>query len=209
MFSEVDIESWNRKTAYEYFKNYDDPFFNIAGNLDATRLYDFCKTNKLSFALAILFYSQQTANEIREFKFRLLEEKLVEFEAVHANHPILLDDETFSFCYFENRTDIFEFNAAGKKSIEKYKALRTFDVERHRVDLIYYSVIPWISFTSFKHAHRSNNQFTIPRIVFGKMFDNGGKRSLPISVEVHHAMMDGFHVGKYFNRLQEKIENPG
>ncbi len=204
----VDIENWNRKPTFEFFKDYEDPFFNMTAHLDATRLYRFCKKNNLSFALTNLFYSLQTANEIREFRFRLMNEKVIEFEKIHATQTLLNDDETFSFCYFENEETVFEFNKAGKISLEEYKKLKTFDVESERLDLIYYSVIPWISFTSFKHATRIDNRQTVPRMVFGKLFNDGEKKKLPHSVEVHHALCDGLHVGKYFNALQEKFDNP-
>src|SRR5688500_10450296 len=98
MFKEIDVENWNRKTTYEFFKNYEDPFFNITANLDVTVLYRFCKANNLSFSLANLFYSLQTANEIRELKIRLKGEKPVEFDTIHATQTILQPDETFSFC---------------------------------------------------------------------------------------------------------------
>ena len=203
----VEVENWNRKTTYEFFKDYEDPFFNLTANLDVTYLYRFCKTNNLSFSLANLFYSLQAANEIRELRIRLSGEKLVEFETIHATQTIFNDDETFSFCYFENRENVFEFNENGKAAVEKYKKLKTFDVESDRVDLIYYSVIPWVSFTSFKHATRLDKRQTVPRMVFGKMFDDGERKKLPHSVEVHHAVTDGFHVGKYFMSLQEKLSD--
>ncbi len=149
MFKEVDVENWNRKTTFEFFKDYEDPFFNITTKLDVTNLYLFCKENNLSFSLANLFYSLQTANEIREFRLRLKDKKLVECSKIHATQTILSDDETFSFCYFELKENVFEFNEAGKNAVEKYKRLKTFDVETERIDLIYYSVIPWVSFTSF------------------------------------------------------------
>lgn len=208
MFKELDIENWNRKTTYEFFKDYDDPFFNITANLDVTALYDFCKQNKLSFSLVNLFYSLQTANEIREFRLRLLDNKVIEFDKIHATQTILNEDETFSFCYFESQNTISEFDKIGKAAVKKYKKLKTFDVKNERLDLIYYSVIPWISFTSFKHAVRFNNRQTVPRMVFGKIFDDGKRKKIPHSVETHHALVDGLHVGKYFNRLQEKFSNP-
>ena len=208
MMKFVDIENWNRKATFEFFKDYEDPFFNMTANLDVTGLYHFCKENNLSFSLANLFYSLKAANEIREFHFRLKDESVVEFEEIHATQTILNDDETFSFCYFENKETVFEFNEAGKIAVEKYKRLKTFDVESDRIDLIYYSVIPWVSFTSFKHANRFDNRQSVPRMVFGKLFEDAGRKKLPHSVEVHHAIADGFHVGKYFNILQEKFDNP-
>ena len=203
----VDIENWNRKTIYEYFKDFADPFFNLTANLDVTVLYHFCKKNKLSFSLANLFYALQTVNEIREFKIRIKDDRLVEFETIHATMTIAQPDETFSFCYFEMKDNVFDFDEAGRAAVEKYTKLKSFAVERERVDLIYSSVIPWVSFTSFKHAARLNTKFTIPRMVWGRMFEEGEKKKLPHSVEVHHAIADGFHVGKYFMSLQEKLSN--
>ena len=207
MFHEVDIDAWERKSTYEFFLDYEDPFFNIAANLDVTRLYRFCKDNDLAYSLAALFLSLQAANEIREFRLRMIDERVVEFDRVEATQTILNEDETFSFCYFPLKDDIYEFDRAGKAAREKYLALKTFDVETDRFDLIYYSAIPWISFTSFKHASPRNNRQTIPRMVFGKMFDDGPVKKMPFSVEVHHALVDGVHVGKLFNLYQQKIDS--
>jgi chloramphenicol O-acetyltransferase type A len=208
MYSVLDIENWPRKSTYEYFKNYPDPFFNFTANLDVSRLYSFCKKNNLAYSLSALYYSLVAANEIREFRIRLVEGRLVEFDRIHATQTILNDDETFSFAYFEMKDDIFAFNASGKAALIKYKALKTFQVERHRFDLIYYSVIPWVSFTSFKHASRLDKTHTIPRIVFGKIFDDGnGRKQMPLSVEANHTIMDGLHVGKFFNLFQEFINS--
>lgn len=208
MYKEIDIARWNRKATYEFFLDYEDPFFNMTANLDVTNLYRFVKANDLSFSIASLFYSQKAANEIREFRIRMLKEKLVEFEHIEATQTILQDDESFSFCYLPMKENVFDFNESGKISVEKYKALNTFDVEKDRVDLNYYSVIPWVSFTSFKHANRFDRTQTVPRIVFGKMFSESDRKKMPISVEVNHAIMDGVHVGKYYNLLQENFDSP-
>lgn len=206
-FTEVDIEAWPRRTTYEFFQAFEDPFFNFSANIDVTAVYDFCKTNGLRFSLTTLYYSLVAANEIREFRMRLVDGRLVEFHRIHGTQTILNDDETFSFAYFEMKDDVFEFNRAGELALEKYKSLKTFDVETDRRDLIYYSVIPWVSFTSFKHASRLDKTRTIPRVVFGKMFEDGGRRLMPLSVEANHIVMDGLHVGKLFNRFQELVSS--
>jgi len=208
MMKYVEVENWARKQSYEHFKDYDQPFFSITANLDATELYRFCKENNLSFSIATLFCSIKAANEIREFRIRLINEKPVEFDEIHATQTILNDDETFSFCYFENKQNIFDYDKSGKIAVAKYKELKTLDVENERIDLVYYSVIPWISFTSFKNAMKSDKFQTVPRIVFGKMFEENGKKLLPHSVEVHHAVMDGIHVGKYFEKIQQRFVEP-
>lgn len=206
MFTHIDIEGWNRKAAFNYFKNFEDPFFNMTANVDVTLLYKFCKLESVSFSLACVYYSQIALNNIREFRLRIQDDSVVEYDHVEATQTILNDDETFSFCYFERQPDLKSFNATGLAAREKYQKLKTFDVESNRVDLIYYSVIPWVSFTSFKHASRFDNSNTVPRIVFGKSFDDGEMLKMPVSVEVHHAMMDGIHVGKYFRSFQHLLD---
>lgn len=207
MYREIDLENWERRTTFEFFKDYRDPFFNMAANLDVSRLYRLCKLRELPFSIACLYLSLTMANEIREFRLRMVEDKLVEFETVEATQTILNEDNTFSFCYFPFKNSLEDFVAAGLEAREKYGKLKTFDVEADRIDLIYYSVIPWVSFTSFKHANSGDSRQTVPRMVFGKMFEDGGKRLMPFSVEVHHALMDGYHVGQYFNGLQQKLDS--
>ena len=203
---EIDLENWKRKATFDFFKDYEDPFFNMTANLDVTRLYAFCRDNDLSYSIACLFYSQITANNIREFRVRLVGDKFIEYDNVAATQTILQDNETFSFCHFQRADDVFEFNRVGKLAREKYLAMNTFDVETDRLDLIYYSVIPWVSFTSFKHASRFDRTQTVPRIVFGKFFDDGDRKKMPLSVEANHMIMDGIHVGKYFNQFQQEID---
>jgi chloramphenicol O-acetyltransferase type A len=207
MFTELNIEKWPRKTTYEFFKDYEDPFFNLTAHLDVTSAYRFCKKEGLSFSLVALYYSLVAANKIREFRIRLYEGRLVEFDRIHATQTILNDDETFSFAYFEMKDDVFEFDRSGKEALTKYKGLKTFDVEAHRADLIYYSVIPWVFFTSFKHASRDDKRQTIPRIVFGKLTDDRGRKLIPLSVEANHTIMDGYHVGKFFGSFQDTLNS--
>jgi chloramphenicol O-acetyltransferase type A len=207
MYTKLDIDNWARRSTYEFFKDYEDPFFNFTANVDATALYRFCKLNELGFSLTALYFTLVAANSIREFRIRLVDGRLVEFDRIHATQTILNDDQTFSFAYFEMKDDVFEFNRSGKAAIQHYKALKSFDVETERFDLIYYSAIPWVSFTSFKHASRLDKSQTIPRIVFGKLYDDGDRRLMPLSVEANHQIMDGFHVGQFFQLYQELIDN--
>ena len=145
MYKELDLEIWPRRATYDFFKDYEDPFFNFTANIDVTALYDFCKHRGLAFSLAALYFSLLAANGIPEFRIRKVDGKLVEFDKIHATQTILNDDETFSFAYFEMSDNVFEFDRAGKAAREKYRKLKSFDVESDRLDLIYCSVIPWVS----------------------------------------------------------------
>ncbi len=72
--------------------------------------------------------------------------------------------------------------------------------------MIHCSFIPWVNFTSFKHARKNDmDAFGIPKFVFGKFTDENNKKMMPFSIEVHHALMDGFHVGKFIEKLQYNL----
>ena len=66
----------------------------------------------------------------------------------------------------------------------------------------------WVSFTSISHARGGGREESVPKIAFGKYREEGGRASMPVSVEVHHALMDGLHVGRYFERLQSYFDDP-
>lgn len=201
-----DIHNWNRINQYHFFKNFDDPFFGLTCNLEVTNLYRYCKENNLSFSFACLFYSMKAANEIVEFRLRMVNDEVVEFDSIEIGSTFLNDDNSFFFGLFQNETSVFDFDAKGKEIVNKFKTDKIFEEHWDKIDLIFGSTIPWISFTSFKHAKNIEREKSgIPKFVFGKRFQQDDKLLLPFAVEVHHALMDGFHVGQLVEKLQQKI----
>lgn len=72
--------------------------------------------------------------------------------------------------------------------------------------MIHCSFIPWVSFSSFKHARNSKLELNgIPKFVFGKYVKEDKIIKMPFSIEVHRALIDGLHVGKLLEILQDKI----
>ena len=201
-----DPEKWERKTQFDFFMDYDDPLFGIIANVDVTALYDHCKMNDLSFFLGSLFYSNKAVNRVENFRLRIEDEKLVLYDEVHVGSTIFQDDKTFTFAYFEMTGELQNFNDKGRKIIEDQLNNKLFDSNQNRMDLIYYSVIPWISFTSIKHPWKNDAYSMIPRITFGKYFEQDGKLKMPVSVEAHHGLMDGYHVGQYFEFFQKEMD---
>jgi chloramphenicol O-acetyltransferase type A len=71
--------------------------------------------------------------------------------------------------------------------------------------LIQCSALPWFAFTSFSHARNYSTGDSVPKICFGRIFNEGKKKKMPVSVHVHHALADGYHVGKYFEEFQNLL----
>lgn len=209
----IPIESWIRKKQFLFFKDYDIPFFNITANVDVTELITYCKRTKTSFFKCCLFLATKAANEIEEFRSRITGEEVVIYEEIHVGTTILNKDETFSFCYFNFAPNYENFADNATKAIDKLEKVEQtndakLDEKANSDNLIRFSAIPWVSFTSFSNARRLNINDSIPIVVFGKYFENSQKIQMPLSVEVHHALMDGIHVGKYFQLFQSYIDEP-
>ncbi|NFO05016.1 chloramphenicol acetyltransferase [Clostridium botulinum] len=188
------------------FKKIIDSYRSI--NIDITKFYKYIKENELPFFISILYASTKTANSIKEFKLRIRGDKVIEHETVNPSFTIITDEEVFSFCR-SNYTDNFnEFKTNTLKEIEKVKNNISIEDEPGQDDLLYITSIPWVSFTNITHPIQMNPVDSIPRIAWGKYFEEGGNIKLPISVDVHHALVDGVHIGQYFNIIQEIIDNP-
>lgn len=205
----LDLQSWNRREHFHFFKTYAQPFFNICAEVEIGPLLQHCKARQLSFFIASLFLSTKTANAIEPFRYRLRGEQVLVHDRVDAGSAVLNHDETFSFCYFDFTPDFLRFHQNAERRLKELaQGAGRFETRAGRDDLLYYSVIPWVSFTSFTHAQKSFADSSVPKIVFGKYHDVGGKIMMPVSVEVHHALLDGLHVGKFFERLQQMLLQP-
>jgi len=58
------------------------------------------------------------------------------------------------------------------------------------------------------HARDTKHPDSIPKIALGKLTQNGDRMRMPLSIEVHHGMMDGLHVGQFIHTLQELFNQP-
>lgn len=206
----LDIETWSRRKQFEFFKNYDNPYFNLCANVDVTPLLALTRAAKnISFFITYHFLSMKVVNEIEPFRYRLRGDRVFVHDRIHAGTTLLLADESFTFVYFDFDEDFEVFHTSAKAAVEKAQAgVSRLDEREGQDDLIHHSVIPWVTFNSISHARNWGRQDSVPKIAFGKYREDGNRIRMPISVEVHHALMDGLHVGRYFGKLESYFSNP-
>lgn len=204
----LDLNTWKRKNQYELFKEMDYPHFNICANVDITKFYNYIKANQLPFLISMVYVVSKATNDIEEFKYRMRDNKVVIHEKVSPAFTIMSDDEVFGFCPVEYEEDYQIFLERAKYEIQKSKEHISVEDEPNKDDMIYLTSIPWVSFTAVQHPIHMSPVDSIPRIAWGKYFEENGIIKIPVSVQAHHSMMDGLHVGKYFMKLQEILNNP-
>ncbi len=209
MARRLDLDTWSRRAHFEYYKHHEQPFFNICTEVDVTGLVEATTGGLHSFFLAALYLSLRAVNGVEELRLRIRGDEVVEHDEVHGGSTVLRPDRTFGFGYFAYESDYSSFEAAGREELERVRASRTLEDQGERDDLVYFSVLPWISFTSFAHARRCPATESNPRVVFGKRSSAlGGAWRMPLSIEVHHALVDGLHVSEFLDTFQTMLSAP-
>lgn len=51
-----------------------------------------------------------------------------------------------------------------------------------------------------------DEKYLLPIFTMGKFFYVNEKRMLPLAIQVHHAVCDGYHVGRFIELLQKEID---
>ena len=208
MYTVLAPEDIKRKAAFELFREYDDPFFNISTELDLGTMIAFSKARGYSFNLCLLFASMHACNRIEEFRLRYINEEIRLYDEIHCGSTVSMEDDTFSFAYFGYTRSIDDFVSAGTKAIEDTRSRKKLEPRTDMIDLVHHSMLPWIRFTSVKHARRIPVGDSIPKITFGRFSEQGNGWRIPVSVEVHHALMDGLQVARYLEQLEAFFKNP-
>ncbi len=214
MKTKIDINNWKRKLAYETFSSYSDPYTGIVTKIDITNLINFCKQNKISFYGCMTYFVLKSLNDIDAFKYGIGKEDGNEFvykyDTLAATATVINSDNELNFTrYVEYDEDISNFLIEFSKATEDasnnvpyYKILGLENMNKINI-----TCIPWITFSNFKDAIDFNEKNSKPKICWGKYYLDDDRYLIDISLLVNHAFQDGYHMGLFFNNLQQNIYN--
>ena len=205
----LDVTNWARRDLFEFFRGFDKPYFNICTRLDVTNLLAFVRQRtNLSVSLAYHYFALRVANEIEQFRYRLRDGKVLVHDVIHGGTTVLLANESFTLAYFDYQEDFGRFAVEAERAVREAQSGDGAFRPRANDDMVHFTTLPWMSFTSFSHARNWGREDSVPKIAFGKFTKENERTLLPISVEVHHALMDGLHVGRFLTRLEELLVEP-
>jgi chloramphenicol O-acetyltransferase type A len=199
----LDLNNWPRKDHFHFFRKFEEPFFGVCVQVDCTKAYETAKANGYSFFLYYLYQSLKAANAIEPFRYRIIDDEVFVYDNVHASPTINRPDGTFGFAYMDYKDNLNEFILAAKQQTERVQQEKGLVPAMQGENVIHYSAMPWISFTGLSHARSFSYKDSIPKISFGKVTEVHGRKQMPVSVHVHHALLDGFHVGQYISQFEQ------
>ena len=200
----LDKSTWNRKEHFDFFKKYKEPFFGLVTEIDCTIAYKNTKRKNVSFFSYYLYKSLLAVNQIEEFRYRINDDEIIIHDTISASSTIGRTDGTFGFSYVSFSENFDEFDASLKNEIKRIQSTSGLAINEKELkkDVVYYSSIPWNTFSGLTHATDFTPGDSVPRITFGKMFQEEEKMKMNLAIYVHHGLADGYHISKFLELFQ-------
>jgi len=200
----IDIETWDRKEHYLFFRRMDYPHYHIGTDLDITRFKRKINGQGLAFSFALTYAVTHVMNQVEEFRYRIHGDSVVLHDTIHPSFAYLAPDRKyFKMVTAQMCESIVVFCEKARHKAISQEAYFVFEDVQGRDDLIYISSIPQVSFTHLSHTISFNKNDAVPRLSWGKYVDRDGKIMLPFNLQAHHAFIDGNHMGIYIDKLQD------
>jgi chloramphenicol O-acetyltransferase type A len=207
MRKKIALNSWNRQDHFRFFSSFEEPFFGVTFELNCTSAYHLAKKNRESFFLRYLHASLRAANAIEAFRYRIENDEVWVYDTINASPTINRPDGTFGFAYMDYHSDFKVFSALAQLEVDRVKTTSGLQPSGSSDNVIHFSALPWLYFTAISHARRFSFKDSCPKITFGKCMTVGSEKLMPVSVHVHHALVDGHQVGLFAQAFQHEIDN--
>ena len=202
----IDMQTYPRKSHFEYFGSLAYPYVGFTANVDVTGPIRFAREHGGSSFLAILYVAVKAANAVPELRQRVVDGQIVEFDYCNVGYTVALPDKTFCNCYTESRMSIEEFFVDAKRRQKEAMGHPGFvNPDEDETGLIFASCIPWLAFTQCIQPAPIPADYN-PRIVFGKYIREGERTLMPLHIQCNHALVDGYHLSEFYRIFQEMAD---
>lgn len=201
----IDQSQWGRKEQFDFFSTLSYPFFNLCFPVDVTNLRRYTKEKGLSFYYSMIFCVTAAMDEIEAFRVKIRGEKVILHDHLVPSFTFLKPGrEDFQIATLETGKDMEDFCRRAARACQVQTAF--MDEQDFEPDqLIYISSIPWMPITAISHERDLNKDDSIPRIAWGKYEERDGRLLLTCGAECSHRLVDGYHVGRFYQNLQTRI----
>lgn len=209
-YTKIDMNTWDRGRLFETYIKSMRVVMSMTADINAAPLLKLTKTYGLKFYPAMIWAVLKTVNARGEFKYGWGERgELIKWDFVSPSYAEFhKDDEKCTKTVTEYSGDLFDFHARFLEDRERYKNCRGFATEQPP-NFFDVSCLPWLRYRSFDMHVFDGGKFLAPVITWGKYEREGGRCLMPLTMNIHHAVADGFHLARFFLELQELINSLG
>lgn len=202
----IDIETWERRDIFRLFSQLDYPFYAVTVPLDVTGVKDYAKSHGLSFYYTMIWLSMRAVNQVEAFRMRIRGEQVVVLDLSHPSFTVMKPGKTaFQIVTLPAGDDLPDFCRRAAEKVAQQVDFIAHDDETD--ELTYISCTPWFDFTALTNERSFDRDDTVPRLAWGKYYEENGRLKLHLSIDVNHRTIDGYHIGQFVSALEKAIQN--
>ncbi|WP_226605607.1 type A chloramphenicol O-acetyltransferase [Bacillus cereus] len=204
-FHVIDREDWNREQYFEHYLKLKCTF-SMTVNVDITMLLEEVYQKGIKFYPVFIYLISRIVNNHRKFRTCFNDEGVLGYwEEMIPSYTIFhKDDKSFSSIWTDYSSYFRTFYKNYEDDMRCYASVHgLFTKENIPPNVFPISSIPWTSFTGFNLNINNDENFLLPIITCGKYFNEGNKVMLPVSLQVHHSVCDGYDASKFIEDLQQ------
>jgi chloramphenicol O-acetyltransferase type A len=213
-FQAIDPRQTPRARAYAFYREAERPRWGVTFAVDLTTLLDRLSlwraelpglTPFVAYHHAIL----RAANAVPALRQRLTPEGAVQWHRVDATPTVLREDESFAVArlVYAERLDDFAGPALAAVA-EARQPDAPWGVRTAQSGELHMTTLPAVAFTHFTHARRGGFDDATPSLALGRFVRDGERVTMAVNIEVHHALVDGLHVGRFAEGLAALLAEP-
>jgi chloramphenicol O-acetyltransferase type A len=204
---QINLETWERSALFHLFNTFSEPFHGVCLRVDCTESFRFAKQSHISVFLTLVHRALIAAHQVENFMTRIVDGAVWRYTTIHGGSAVGRPNGTIGFGYYPYQPELLAFVREASVELERVKSRN--DLERYAgEDLIRFSVLPWLDFTSVSHARNFPAQNSAPLITFGKITEARGRFTMPVSIHAHHALADGLHVAQFVAQFERYLATP-
>ena len=205
-YKTIDLNTWDRGKLFTFYIEKMRIVMSLTMDIDVTPLVRFTKKNGLKFYPAMIWAVSKVVNAHDEFKYGWdADGNLIKWDVVSPSYAHFhKEDENFTKTVTEFSDDLLEFHTRFLSDREKYKDVRAI-AENQPPNFFDVTCLPWVRYKHFDVHVFDEGKFLAPVITWGKYEPEHGKLVMPLTMNIHHAVADGFHLSRFFNEVQELI----
>lgn len=179
------------------------PAFCVTFEADVTNFLKKVKQQKYSFTLAMVYAVCKCANEIEAFRYRFLDGQVVLFDKIDTAFTYLnTESELFKVVNVQMQENMQDYVELAAKTAREQKEYFTGPLGN---DVFQCSSMPWITYTHISHTNSGKKDNATPLFDWGRYYEKDERIVMPLSVQAHHSLVDGIHIGKFADRLQKYL----
>lgn len=210
MFKPIDTNSWKRKPYFDHYFNQIRCTYSITVNIDITNVLSFKDRNKVKLYPLLIYVISKAVNKYEEFRTAINDRgEIGVWETLSPCYTVFhKDSESFSNIWTEWNDDLNLFLSNFEQDSKRFGQIDRIDAKPNTPANVFpISSLPWTTFTGFNLNIFADGTYLLPIFTYGKYFKDGNRYLIPLSIQVHHAVCDGFHVSRLINEIQQECSN--